>query len=88
MPMGQLPILEVDGTVMYQSLAIGRFLAKKFGIAGNNDMESYQIDNAVDNINDFRASKLRKYAGNLSVCFLLIFDCSVLIAWCDGFELL
>ena len=57
MPQGQLPILEVDGTIMYQSMAINRFLAKKFGLAGNDDFESYQIDNAVDNVNDLRASE-------------------------------
>jgi glutathione S-transferase len=62
--MGQVPILEVDGKVMYQSLAIGRYLAKKVGLYGNNDQEHYEIDNAVDNVNDFRASK------NLNLTFI------------------
>lgn len=57
MPMGQLPILEVDGKVMYQSMAISRFLAKEVGLSGANALEDYEIDNAVDNINDFRASE-------------------------------
>jgi prostaglandin-H2 D-isomerase / glutathione transferase len=57
MPLGQVPILEVDGVVMYQSIAISRFLAKKFGLAGSNDMEAYHIDNAVYNIEELRASE-------------------------------
>jgi glutathione S-transferase len=64
--MGQLPILEVDGNVMYQSLSISRFLAKKFGLAGSDDLENYEIDNAVDNINDLRASKFERECQN---CF-------------------
>ncbi|KAG5666840.1 hypothetical protein PVAND_014850 [Polypedilum vanderplanki] len=55
MPMGQLPILEIDGKVMYQSMAISRYLAKQVGLSGANDLENYEIDNAADNINDFRA---------------------------------
>jgi prostaglandin-H2 D-isomerase / glutathione transferase len=60
--MGQLPVLEVDGKVMYQSLAIGRFLAKKFGLYGGNAWEEYEVDNAIDSINDFRASKYAQLA--------------------------
>lgn len=57
MPMGQLPVLEVDGKRVYQSSAISRYLAKKVGLAGSNDWESLIIDSAVDTINDFRLSK-------------------------------
>lgn len=57
MPMGQVPILDIDGKVMYQSFAICRYLAREFGLAGANSFEDYEIDNAVDNINDFRASE-------------------------------
>jgi glutathione S-transferase len=59
MPNGQMPILEVDGKVMFQSTAIARFLAKKVGLVGSDDYENYQIDNVVETMNDFRASKCR-----------------------------
>lgn len=58
LPFGQVPILEIDGKVLYQSIAICRYLGKKVGLAGTTAMEDYEIDNAVDNLNDFRGSKL------------------------------
>jgi prostaglandin-H2 D-isomerase / glutathione transferase len=60
MPMGQMPVLEVDGKIMHQSISICRYLAKKVGLAGSNDLESFDIDSAVDTCNDFRASKFLK----------------------------
>ncbi|CRL03511.1 CLUMA_CG016454, isoform A [Clunio marinus] len=53
-PFHQIPILEVDGLQMNQSLSICRFLAKRVGLVGSNDIEDYLIDSMIDNINDFR----------------------------------
>lgn len=58
MPMGQIPILDVDGKRVHQSIAIARFVAKRVGLAGANDWENLLIDVAVDTINDFRQSKV------------------------------
>lgn len=54
MPMGQMPIMEVDGRRVHQSLAMARYLAKQVGLNGKNDWEDLEIDIAVDTINDFR----------------------------------
>jgi glutathione S-transferase len=54
MPMGQMPVLEVDGKRAHQSLAMSRFLAKQVGLVGNDAWEDLQIDTVVDTINDFR----------------------------------
>jgi glutathione S-transferase len=54
MPFGKLPVLEIDGKVLNQSMAICRYLAKKAGLVGSDDWESLLIDVAVDNINDLR----------------------------------
>lgn len=43
-PFGQLPILEVDGKVVAQSGALGRFLAREFGLAGSSSWETLEID--------------------------------------------
>lgn len=57
MPMGQMPVLEVDGRRVHQSLAMCRYVAKQVGVAGNDAFEDLQIDAIVDTINEFRLSK-------------------------------
>ncbi|KAL5233523.1 hypothetical protein ACI65C_000933 [Semiaphis heraclei] len=59
-PYGKVPILEIDGKVLNQSLAICRYLAKKANLAGSDDWESLLIDIAVDNFNDF-AQNIKAY---------------------------
>ncbi|XP_060876813.1 glutathione S-transferase-like [Metopolophium dirhodum] len=54
MPFGKVPILEIDGKVLNQSVAISRYLSKKAGLAGSDEWESLLIDIAVDNVNDLR----------------------------------
>ncbi|TGZ53160.1 glutathione S-transferase-like [Temnothorax longispinosus] len=54
MPMGQMPVLEIDGKQYHQSRAIGRFLAKKNNLYGSDDFEAMEIDAAVDSMDDIR----------------------------------
>lgn len=54
--MGQMPVLEVDGKRVHQSLAMCRYVAKQIGVAGNDAFEDLQIDALVDTINEFRLS--------------------------------
>lgn len=54
MPMGQMPVLEVDGKRVHQSISMARFLARTVGLCGSNPWEDLQIDIVVDTINDFR----------------------------------
>ncbi|KAL5013512.1 hypothetical protein ScPMuIL_007782 [Solemya velum] len=54
MPQGQLPILDVDGVVFAQSMAIARFLAREFGLYGETNAEKTKIDEIVDTTTDFR----------------------------------
>jgi len=51
-PWGTLPILEYDGVRIGQSVAIARFLANKFGLAGKSNLEKAQADEIVDVIQD------------------------------------
>jgi hypothetical protein len=60
-PFGQLPLLEIDGKELNQSLSISRYLAKKAGLAGKDEWESLLIDIAVDNINEMRQGKINSY---------------------------
>lgn len=53
-PYGVLPVLEIDGKSYHQSLAIGRYLAKEYNLAGKNNLEDLELDALADTINDFR----------------------------------
>jgi len=48
MPFGQVPILEVDGQVLTQSITIARYLARQHGLAGKDGWENAQADMYVD----------------------------------------
>ena len=52
MPLGQIPVLEYNGTVLPQSLSIARFLAKQFHLAGKDNLEQAKVDAVVDTISD------------------------------------
>ena len=52
LPFGQLPVLEVDEVTIGQSMAIARYLANEYGIAGTSNMVKAQVDEVVDVIND------------------------------------
>lgn len=58
MPFGVMPVLEVDGKELHQSLALSRYLGKQFGLGGKNLMEELEIDSIVDTLNDFRYSNI------------------------------
>ncbi|CAB3234381.1 unnamed protein product [Arctia plantaginis] len=52
---GSVPVLFIDGKQYAQSLAISRYLGKKYGLVGANDEENLEIDQNVDFVNDIRA---------------------------------
>merc|ERR1712008_528916 len=51
-PYGQCPLLEWDGEVIAQSMTITRFLAAQFGLNGKTNLETAQINEVVDAIED------------------------------------
>ncbi|KHJ76518.1 hypothetical protein OESDEN_23862 [Oesophagostomum dentatum] len=53
MPFEQLPVLEVDGKRIAQSYAICRFLARRFGFAGQDAFEEAVVDSIVDQFRDY-----------------------------------
>ena len=52
MPLGQVPVLEVDGVKLPQSVSIARFLGKQFNLAGKDHLEQAKVDAVGDTIND------------------------------------
>lgn len=56
-PFGQVPVLEIDGVMYPESLAIARYVANEVNLAGNNKLENLKIDSMVYTIGDFLDSK-------------------------------
>ncbi|XP_026330565.1 glutathione S-transferase 2-like [Hyposmocoma kahamanoa] len=54
MPFGQMPVLEINGKKYAQSVAISRYLGRKYGLAGDNIEEDFEIDQNVDFYTDLR----------------------------------
>jgi len=58
MPLGQMPVLEFNGTKLPQSMSIARFLAKQFQLAGRDNFEQAKVDAVADTINDLSMAYL------------------------------
>ncbi|KAF2904005.1 hypothetical protein ILUMI_02176 [Ignelater luminosus] len=54
MPFGQVPVLEVNGKLAHQHVAMARYLAKQVKLVGKDDWEDLEIDAIVETINDLR----------------------------------
>ena len=52
LPFGQVPVLIVDGQVLSQSRAINRFIARRLGLFGKNDVQAALIDSVGEAFND------------------------------------
>jgi len=52
MPMGQVPVLEIDGKTLCQSTTIARYLAKEFGLVPESSFDQALCDMYVDGVND------------------------------------
>lgn len=56
MPFGQVPVLEIKegdkSTFISQSIAIARFLARKFKLDGNSELEKAQVDMVAEQLTD------------------------------------
>jgi len=53
LPFRQVPIFEIDGKItLCQSLAISRYLARKYNLAGKTELEQAQVDMIVECMQD------------------------------------
>merc|ERR1711942_365253 len=60
-PFGQLPLLQWGDEVICQSLACARFVAREVGLAGNTSMESAQVDEIIDVIQDLINAEVKLF---------------------------
>lgn len=63
MPFGMLPVLEVDGKQICQSMAIARYLANEFGLAGRDNWEKLKCDELVETLVDLKEGQSEKGEG-------------------------
>lgn len=52
--LNKVPYLEVDGTIIPQSKSIERYLARRFSMMGENELEALRIDSICECIRDFK----------------------------------
>ncbi|KAF7287675.1 hypothetical protein GWI33_006017 [Rhynchophorus ferrugineus] len=60
-PFGKLPILEVDGKQVPQSISIARYLASKFNLTGKDEWEALQCDYLVDTLGDLKQEAVKAF---------------------------
>ncbi|KAM5255977.1 hematopoietic prostaglandin D synthase [Ctenodactylus gundi] len=53
LPFGKIPVLEMDGLTLHQSLAIARYLVRDTDLAGGTAVGRCQVDAIVDTLDDF-----------------------------------
>merc|ERR1711915_452520 len=59
MPLGQMPVLEIDGVKYCQQISIASYLAKKFGLVGDTDLHTLKCTMVVETLWTDIASKIR-----------------------------
>lgn len=59
-PLGQLPYLTIDGVKLPQSISIARLVARRFNLAGADDLEQAKADAVVDTCADFQTAYYTK----------------------------
>lgn len=64
MPYGKVPLIEIDGQSLNQSVAICRYLAKKVGLLGQSDFDAAEADSVVDTISDIKMRKSENFFHN------------------------
>ncbi|EFP04973.1 hypothetical protein GCK72_023471 [Caenorhabditis remanei] len=57
MPLGQVPVLEVDGVKISQTTAIARYLGHQFHRAGTNAVDCARLDMIAEVIQEFMSSE-------------------------------
>nr|ABO26603.1 sigma class glutathione-s-transferase 2 [Haliotis discus discus] len=60
-PLGQMPVLDVDGQSFGQSSAISRFLARRFNFYGQGDVQALQVDQVLGIIQDIINALIKAY---------------------------
>ena len=52
--LNKVPFLDVEGVIIPQSKAIERYLARRFNLMGDTDLQSAQIDSICECVSDFK----------------------------------
>ncbi|CAF1255334.1 unnamed protein product [Didymodactylos carnosus] len=59
-PLGQVPVLEIDGFQLPQSVSIERYVTKQAKLYSTDDFEAAKTDSVIDTIDELRDANLYK----------------------------
>tara|TARA_X000000950_G_C13853956_1_gene635794 strand:+ start:1032 stop:1667 length:636 start_codon:yes stop_codon:yes gene_type:complete len=65
----KVPYLSVDGEIIGQSKAIERYLARRFNLLGDNEIEAFKIDAICEWVRDFKTSYQKEKTNNVENWF-------------------
>lgn len=88
-PLGQLPLLEVEGESLAQSIAIARYLARQHGLAGKTEIAAAQADMVIDSLADLMgpvAAMMREKDEQKKAEMKRSFSCETLPGWLTMLE--
>jgi len=65
-PTGHLPIFADGDKVLFESVSIARYLARRWNLAGSNEWENFACDAVVDAVIDLREGRIRAFLADSS----------------------
>jgi prostaglandin-H2 D-isomerase / glutathione transferase len=70
--LNKVPYLEIDGEIIGQSKAIERYLARRFNMMGDSEIEEFKIDAICEWIRDFKTNYQKEKVNDINNWFSVL----------------